>query len=401
MTAQRSLVAVALLAAIPVVIAAATAGAAAGPKVCDSASALTLVGIDTRSGRTLWSLPARGTGGTSATGAAGATGWLVELAAGDDAARLWPDRKERGSQTTGGRFGGSVGPGPILAATSCGSACIQPVAWRAGSWQPLGEPLTLPAAATVSTTYDEAGRPWVVAHGQGDREGWAKAWAFRFDGAEWVSRGTLAVTAAGSPPALPAPGVKDAVVSGTGLFSAAGKPMQWAKGLPSVPADRRGEVVPMGGDAAAYLAGDGAVYLSADRGATWRRSTWAPWGRGTTGIWRQGSDYSVDVPVGDRRGALRMAWFDRRDPAAETMILTRLAPGGEGEVLAQGPASLGTKSGEVLPVSHVVAPTARSLLLLSGCAATAEGSGLVLRTLDEKGLSAPRLVPIEAARGGR
>lgn len=382
-----------LLAALAAMTAGA-AGAASGPKVCDSASALTLVGIDTGSGRTLWSLPAR----AGATDGSRTTGWLVELTAGDATARLWPDRKNPGDQATGGRFGGSVGPGPIVAASPCGASCIQPVAWRAGTWRPLGEPLTLPAAATVSTTYDEGGRPWIVVHGQGDAEGWARAWAFRFDGTDWVSRGTLAVTGAGSPPALPAPGRKDAVISGTGLFSAAGKPVQWVKGLPSVPAERRGEVVPLGGDAAAYLAGDGAVYLSADRGATWRRSTWAPWGRGTTGIWRQGSDYTVDVPVGDRRGALRMAWFDRRDPAAETMILSRLSPTGHGEVLAQGPAALSTKSGELLPVSHVVAPTATTWILLSGCAATAEGSGLVLRTLDAKGLTAPRLVPIEAAR---
>ena len=45
-------------------------------------------------------------------------------------------------------------------------------------------------------------------------------------------------------------------------------------------------------------------------------------------------------------------------------------------------------------LSQIVVPQADSWFLLSGCAATADGSGLVVRTFDRNGLSGSKLVPL-------
>lgn len=352
--------------------------AGAAPALCDGSSAVTLFGLDTSTGRMLFSVPLTG----------GGNPLLVEVDAAGAQARAYPDSPK-------GIFGGSTGPGPVLAVTPCGAGCLQPVQWSGGAWQPLGDSLAIPATANVTLTYDMAGIPWVIAHGPADTQGYLKAWAFRLNGRDWESRGSLPVTAVGSPAALPAPQRKDGVVSGTGLFSASGPAEPWVAGLPSLPRDRQGQVVAVTGTSSAYLSADGVVYLSDNSGKTWRRSLWNPWGiTGTAGIWRQGSDYWVDLPFGDHRGALRLIWFDRRTPSEEKLILTRLAPGGEWERLSETRSEVKSKNA-TFSLSQIVVPQTDAWFLLSGCAATADGSGLVVRTFDRNGLSGSKLVPLQ------
>lgn len=368
-----------LLAAMPVTTG--TPAAAAAPRLCDSGSALTPIGIDTAAGRVLLAVPplqgqAKGQD----------RGWIAELAPEGAEVAVYPD-------TGSAHFGGSVGPGPVVALASCGATCLQPVRWEAGRFRPLGEPVLVPEAVTGGATYDLEGTPWLVVHGRGAREGEVKAWAYRLAGREWKRAGGLAVAAVGDLPAVPAPQRKDGVLSGTGLFAASGPAEPWAKGLPGLPPARQGQVIALGGGSAAYLSADGAIYLSPDSGKRWRRSVWTPWGADTTGIWRQGKDFWVDLPVGDRRGPLQLAWFDRRLPQDEKIVLTRLNVAGEWLTLAESPSDVRSKNGEHLPVNQVLTPTADTWVLLSGCAATAGGSGLVVRTFDHGALAAPRFLP--------
>jgi hypothetical protein len=355
------------------------ATASAAPPICDGSAVLTLIGMDNSTGRMLFSLPATGGKGS----------WLVELSGDGREARAWPDDPK-------GRFAGSVGPGPVMAAQPCGPSCLQPVRWQDGVWAPVGESIPVPVAATADPTYDQSGAPWFLFHGQGATAGEQKAWAFRLVGREWRNRGSMTVTAVGQPSALPAPQRKDGVLTGTGLFSASGPPQIWVSGLPAVTAERRGQLIALTGTSAAYVSGDGVVYLSGDSGKSWRRSTWTPWAStGTVGIWRQGHDYWVDFPFGDHRGSLRLVWFDRRRPAEEIIVLTRLAQNGEWLRLVDVPGEVKTKSGERLPVTQVLVPKGETWILLSGCAATAQGSGLVLRVFDGNGLSEAKFVPLQ------
>ena len=292
-----------------------------------------------------------------------------------------------------------MGPGPVVAAQPCGPSCLQPVRWQDGVWEPLGESLPAPTASTVAPTYDLSGAPWFLVFGSAGTKaettaGQQKVWAFRLEGREWQSRGSMTVAAVGQPAALPAPQRKDGVLAGTGLFSVSGLPQTWVSGLPGVPAERRGQLIALTGTSAAYVSGDGVAYLSEDSGKTWRRSTWTPWGStGTTGIWRQGKDYWVDFPFGDHRGSLRLVWFDRRRPAEEVVVLTRLTSAGWTRVI-EVPGEVKTKS-ERLPVTQVLVPQGDTWILLSGCAATAQGSGLVLRVFDGTSLSEAKLVPLQ------
>lgn len=362
----------------------ATAAALSGPAhgaapICDGSTALTLIGMDTSSGRMLFSVPPMGDKGTP---------WIVELDGDAQQARAWRDNAK-------GRFGGSVGPGPVLAAMPCGDRCLQPVRWNDGTWEPLGEPLAAPVASTVTPTYDHSGAPWFLLHGATTTDGQMKAWAFRMVNREWKNRGSLTVTAVGQPQALPAPQRKDGVLTGTGLFSGSGRPETWVTGVPTLPAARRGQLIALTGTAVAYVSGDGVVYLSDDSGKKWRRSTWTPWGSGdTVGIWRQGNDYWVDLPFGDHRGALRLTWFDRRIPSEEKILLTRLTEAGDWVRLIEAPGEVRTKSDERLPVTQVLVPKGNLWILLSGCAATAQGSGLVLRVFDGANLSPARFVAV-------
>jgi len=365
-------------------------GDAPGPDpataICDSTTTLTAIGMDTDSGLVLFAVA--GKGGEAGT-------WIVALAgaaAGEGGAareaHAYPER-------SGAHFGGSVGPGPVLAVEPCGPDCLQPVRFDHGAWQPLGDALHLPSASTVAATYDATGAPWLMAHTATAEKTLTKAFSFRYEGHAWKSHGGLEVTALGQPQVAPAPQRRDGVLSGTGLFSASGPPSTWVEGLPGVAPHRRGQLLALSGTDAAYLAADGVAYLSSDAGKSWRRSTWTPWGGGdTTGIWRQGTDYGIDLPFGDHRGELRLVWFDRRSPATERVVLSRLGAGGSWSELAAAPVDVTTRSGEHLPVTQVLLPRGDAWILLSGCAATATGSGLVLRTFEKGRISEPRFVPI-------
>jgi len=355
---------------------------AAAPPICDGSTPVTLLGLDTSTGRTLFSVPAVG----------GKSSWLVELDGQGREARAWPDDAK-------GRFGGSVGPGPVLAALPCGPNCLQPIRWQSGSWEPVGESITAPAASTATPTYDGSGAPWFLLHGEAQAEGQRRAWAFHLAGREWRNRGSMIVTAVGEPASLPAPQRKDGVLTGTGLFSASGPPQTWVSGLPSIPKDRRGQLIALTGTSDAYVSSDGVVYLSADSGKTWRRSLWTPWGGASeaVGTWRQGHDYWVDFPFGDHQGSLRLVWFDRRRPAEEVIVLTRLEQDRDWVRLAEAPSEIKTKNGEHLPVTQVLVPKDDTWIFLSGCVATAQGSGLVLRVFDGKQLSEAKLVMIQLA----
>ncbi len=275
---------------------------------------------------------------------------------------------------------------------------MQPVRWHEGSWQRLGEPLTVPAATTLAATYDGAGAPWFVAHGISATAGQMRAWAFRLEGHDWRARGSVEVVAVGQPQALPAPQRKDGIVTGTGRFSASEQPAPWLVGLPGLPAEKRGQVLPLAGSAAAYVSSEGVLYLSSDGGKKWRRSTWTPWGGGeTVGIWRQGRDYVVDLPLGDPHGTLQLAWFDRRDPKGEKIVLSRLNTAGDWALLGEAAVDVRTRNDQHLPVTQVLLPQADSWILLSGCAATAAGSGLVLRSASGGVVSEPRFLPLQPA----
>ncbi|HWM93044.1 MAG TPA: hypothetical protein VN493_19930 [Thermoanaerobaculia bacterium] len=358
---------------------------AAGP-ACGSSTPLTLIGVDTASGAMLLSSPAAGPGDP----------WIVELSGDGSRARLHPDRAK-------GRFGGSVGPGPVIAASPCGKTCLQPVRWSAGEWEPIGDPLHVPTATNMTPTYDRTGAAWVLIHSPTPESGKVRVQAFRLENREWRSRGELTVTAVGQPPALPAPQRKDGVLVGTGLFSASSRPELWVSGVPNLPTARRGQLIALTGTAAAYLSGDGVVYLSDDSGKRWRRSTWTPWGSGgtgggggdgTVGMWRQGSDYWVDLPYGDHDGALRLAWFDRRVPSEEKILLTRLTQGGDWLRLAETRSDVRTRN-ESLGLTQILVPKGDSWVLLTGCVATKGTSSLVLRVFDGKNLSEPKLVPLK------
>ena len=352
---------------------------AAGP-VCGSNTPLTLIGIDTTTGTMLLSAPPLGPAGP----------WVVELSGDGSRARLHPDR-------TKGRFGGSVGPGPVIAAAPCGKSCVQPVRWTGGEWEPLGDPLLLPAAVNVMPTYDRTGAAWFLVQSPAAQDGTVRVQAFRLENRDWKDRGTLNVTSMGQPPALPAPQRKDGVLAGTGLFSASGRPETWVSGVPSLPPARRGQLIALTGTSAAYLSADGVVYLSDDSGKKWRRDTWTPWGGKTSevvGSWRQGSDYWVDISFGNQEGGLRLVWYDRRIPTAgERILLTRLTPGGGWATLAEAPSEIRTNSGDVLPIAQVLTPKGSTWILLSACVNTAQGSGLVLRVYDGAKLSDPRFLP--------
>jgi hypothetical protein len=116
------------------------------------------------------------------------------------------------------------------------------------------------------------------------------------------------------------------------------------------------------------------------------------------GSWRQGKDYWVDFPFGDHRGALRLVWYDHRVPDEEKIVLSRLTPSGDWIKLTEIPGEVKTKNGEKLGITQILVPKGDNWLLITGCAATAQGSGLVLRVFDGKTISEPRFVPLQMAK---
>jgi hypothetical protein len=249
-----------------------------------------------------------------------------------------------------------------------------------------------PEASTVHTTWDLHGRPWIVLQASGPAERKVTAWAFRLEGRDWVAAGSQTVIASGSSEAVPDPLVEDAVRSGTGRFASAAPPAAWLTALPRLGPERGGVLVPVLGGAA-YLTDDGSLFLS-DDGATWVRTRWTPWGRQPTRIWTPGHDYTLDLPAADHRGPLGVVWIDRRRSDRERLLLTEWSPQGDWRLLSELAADITTLNGDSLPYTDFFVLRPSEWLLLSGCAHTANGPGLVLRTYGPGGLSPARFLPL-------
>jgi hypothetical protein len=144
---------------------------------------------------------------------------------------------------------------------------------------------------------------------------------------------------------------------------------------------------------AAYLTDDGSLFLS-DDGATWVRTRWTPWGRQPTRIWTPGHDYTLDLPAADHRGPLGVVWIDRRRSDRERLLLTEWSPQGDWRLLSELAADITTLNGDSLPYTDFFVLRPSEWLLLSGCAHTANGPGLVLRTYGPGGLSPARFLPL-------
>lgn len=353
--------------------------------VCGATATLTPIGIDTSAGLALLSL---------AGGGEGEKRWIIEigeLGADSSSAQAYPD-------TVAGRYSGSVGKGKILSVAPCGASCLQVLRWDQGRWQSLGEPLSAPASSSASATYDGAGAPWLLLQQRGETPDSTRVLAYRLEHGDWMHRGSMVATGVGEPGGHAVAEQPDAVTLGSALLSASGPAKSWLEGLPAVPPDRRGALIRLGAADAAYLAADAVLYRTTDGGKRWQRSTWAPGGReGLVGSWRQGLDFSVDVPYGAQGATLDLVWFDRRGSKEERLYLTRLNPPDRWETLADLPAEVKTKGPEPFPVTHVLKPGNDRWLILFGCAATAEGSGLIVRILTGKELSAARFVPLRVA----
>jgi len=367
---------------------AAAEGRPAAPAfACDRDSTLTVFALDTASGTALLAAP---------PARPGEPPWWVELSAGGERATYHPAGGER-------PFAGSIGPGPVFAVRRCGEGCLQPVRREDGGWRPLGGPIA-GDGATVHATYDRSGAPWVVLH-RAAGEGAVEARAFRLAaGGSWQDRGARRAVGAGTVAAVPDPSSPEGVLSGSARFTAGGPPETWVAGLPALPPERRGELLPGGvaggvpaavaAVAAVYLDAGGRFYLSEDAGKSWRRSEWTPWGETRARLWQPGRDYAVDLPAGDRRPPLAVAWFDRRDPEAARLHLTAWSPGAGWSATAALPPTITTLDGAVLAYDHLLRPAPGAWLLVTGCVHTTAGSGLALRTAGPEGLSKPRFVPL-------
>lgn len=371
------------------VAALAPAPLAAAALRCDSATALTLIGIDTRTERALFSVPARGA----------SDGWVLEADLKAGTVSAWSER------VPGGRFGGSSGPGPVIAAQRCGDRCLQPMAFREGAWRRLGEPLLAPATASVQGAWDRAGGAWVVLQtltettGPGGRL--TAATAYRLEDGDWQSKGALAVRAVGSAVVHAAPPGEEGIVCGDGQFLASGKPRRWIETLPAEVS--AGELLWLGGRDAVHLGEDGVLRSTADGGARWQPLRWQPWSRGEGDLaWRPGRDYYVELPEGERRVPLLAVWNDRRVASRPRLHFAQRASEGQWRALVvEAPQGLLTEGGERLPYNHILRLGDR-LVLVTGCVARAKGPALAVRPLEGGRLLDPRLLPIElpAAAGG-
>lgn len=372
----RSLAALALSA---VALAAHPAGAALR---CDSSTALTLIGVDTRAERALFALPARAAG----------EAWLLEADLKAGAVRAYPE------DAGGGRLGGSTGPGPVLAARRCGDRCLQPIAFRDGAWRRMGEPLLAPDTASVQGGWDRAGGAWIVLQSLGGAEaagaGLVAASAYRFEGGDWRSMGSLAVRAVGSAPVHAAPPGEEGIVSGDGQFLPSGRPRRWIERFPADVA--AGELVWLGGGAAVHLGEDGVVRSTANGGGTWTALRWQPWSGGEGDLaWRPGRDYWVELPEGERRAPLLAVWNDGRVPSRPRLHFASSENGAAWRALVvEAPQGVLLEGGARLPFNHILRAGDR-LALITGCISRADGPALVLRPLADGRLGEPRLVPVE------
>lgn len=335
-------------------------------RVCDPYTALTLIGADTAEGVALFAMVSR---------QEEIPAWIIELRAMAGVANLYPDWRERR------RFGGSVAPGPVLVLSRCGSDCLQVMAWRDGGWRELGEPLAAASSATAYPTRDGDGVPWVVLHRPTDDAGVVLAEAYRLTGGTWVEQGRLPVAAVGSPAASPAAGA--GVLSGSGRFLAGAPAASWVAGLPGLPSGQRGQLIPLPGEEAGYLARDGRLYLSPDGGARWTVNAWLPWG-GDARRWESEPSWSVDLPVHHSGAPLSVAWFDYRSPDLPQLHLSERPAGGPWRVVARLPASEAV-AGEEIGYGHLLRLANGRWLLLAGCEVTAQGCALRLRTVEPDG----------------
>jgi hypothetical protein len=368
-----------LFAAIAVCLSAAPL-AAQGPD-CGVGALVNLVGFDTSTGEALFSLS--GSGGSS---------WLVSWKQGAASARLYREPEDAG------RFGGSVGPGPVFVFKRCGAGCLQPMRFETGAWKPLGEPIVAPSTSTVHATYDLSGRPWAVIQSSAERPGFTHSWAFHLDGREWRAAGELDVTAVAVPGATPAPWYDRAIVTGTGLFAADGAPRSWVSGLPAGRSGPGAQVVAFDRRAGAFVSPEGTVYRTADGGKTWSLSGWTPWGTGSAEPWRRGTDYSLDLPTGIPSGVLPVIWFDRRIQGEESVIFSEMTIGGVWRQLASGPADIPTSAGRDVTVLLVLRTVPDRWSMVYGCARAGGEPRLVVVEVDGTKVGTPKLVPMAAER---
>jgi hypothetical protein len=354
------------------------AEAASGPE-CGLAAGIDLVGLDTAAGEALFALSA----------AEGDGSYLVAWRQGSKRARLLREPKEAG------RFGGSIGPGAVFAFAACGRGCLQPLALEPAGWEPLGESILAPQAATVHGTYDLAGTPWVVIHGTSPRAGFMTAWAFRLVGREWRPSGRLEVTAAAAPGALPAPWYPAAVVSGSGLFAADAEPRAWVSGLPAGRTGPGAMLLPFDRQGAAFVSPEGSIYRSSDAGGSWQLTSWRPWETGTAEPWRRGTDYSLDLPTGVPASALPVVWFDRRIEGREGVVFSEMSPAGRWRRIATGPARLATSAGEDLTVGLVLRGPGDRWSTVFGCVVSRAKPRLVVVEVAGGEVGETTLIPLE------
>lgn len=326
---------------------------------CSSATPLTLVGFDAAAGRALLALPAASASDPKRPPD------LIEMILGAATAKV-----HRGAGADAGA--GSIAPGAVVVAASCGANCIQPRVWRGGAWQILGEPLAAPELSVLHATYDRGGSPWLMLHQPGGASGVVRASAFQLDGLDWRPRGVLRVNDIGSPAVVPVPDLNDGIVSGTGLFTAGNKPGYWLHALPAVEPARHGELTPLGKGTAAYLAASGHLFFTLDRGTTWKRSTWTPWGTGLSPAFQAGKDYTVEAAGGGRRSPLAIVWFDRRVPAEPGLVLTTAGADGTINEITRIPATLAADGTRSEIASVLVADAGSWWLLGATCVGSAD-----------------------------
>jgi hypothetical protein len=335
-------------------------------RVCDTYTALTLIGVDTSDDVALFAMSSK---------QEEVPGWIVELRPMDGVARLYPDWRDPR------RFGGSIAPGPVLVFGRCGNDCLQVMSWRDGGWREVGAPLTAASSATAYPTRDGDGVPWVVLHRPTDESGVVLAEAYRLSGGQWSAQGRLPVAAVGSPAVAPAMGA--GVLTGSGRFLAGLKPSAWVVGLPGLPAGERGQLVPLPDGEVAYLARDGRLYLSPDGGALWRANEWLPWG-GDASSTSAEPTWSIDLPVTVRDAPLSVAWFDNRGPDLPELYLSERPAGGPWRVVSRLPAGELLDQEEV-GYSHLLRLANGRWLLLAGCEVTENGCALRMRTVEHDG----------------
>lgn len=351
------------------------ASIAAAPR-CDSGTALTLLGIDTAARHLLFAFTTE------------REQWLADLRLDQPAARVV--QMAPGSR----RHGVSVGAGPMLAASSCGSRCVQVLRWSGARWEPFGEPLRASDKLSMEGTWDGTGQPWVALLGPGGAPGTLAATAYRMEGSRWVEKGGLAVQAVGSPALAPSPSDSEAVVVGTGRFHARHRPEHWLAGLPGLEAAALGQVVPWGDGGAAFFRRDAPIQLSRDGGRSWQEIRRLPWSNGEGDLaWRPGRHFWVDLPEGNLAPPLGTLWVDSRTHRRQLYVV-ELSADGSWRTLFQGPDGILTEDGQRLEFLHVVRFAADHWLLLSGCVARQEGGALAFREIREGRVGPPEVLPL-------